>query len=134
MLKKGVDYRVFGFWPFRRYQIIKGFKVKTGIIPPDGKPIRTMFGHLNVKGVLTIKAGFVYDGATGGKDTKTFMRGACVHDWGCNAINAGLLPAKPYQKLFDDLLKETIKKDGMNFFRAGYVHKAVRLFSKLKHN
>lgn len=133
MLKKGVDYRVFNIWPFRRYQIIKGFKENIGIFPPNNEPIDTMFGTLSAKGILHIKKGFTWDGATGAVDTTTFMRGSCIHDWGCNAVNNDRLPAEPYRRLFDDLLEKHVKNDAMNPYRADYVHWAVRTWGKIKH-
>ena len=81
-------------------------------------------------GELTIKIGYRWDGPSGPTpDTKTFMRGALVHDALYQLIRMNILP-KGFRGTADRLLRDICRKDGMNRLRAWWVYSAVRLFAK----
>ena len=100
-----------------RYQLADDYTVMTGI---KGWKIVHKFFELDETGLLTIKAGYAWDGATKAIDTLSFMRGSLVHDVFCQAIKAGLLPWS-YKENVDRELYKICLQDGMNRFRAKYV-------------
>lgn len=68
-----------------KYQLAEGCTVRTGIFPPE--EIVTEFISLNTLGVLSIRRGYAWDGASGPTiDTKSSMWGSlpCINscDWG----------------------------------------------------
>lgn len=80
-------------------------------------------------GMLTIKAGYMWDGPSGPTvDTENFMRASCVHDALYQLIREGVLPLKPHRKRADKLLLKICKEDGMGLIRRHYVYQAVRWF------
>lgn len=84
-------------------------------------------------GVLHIKAGFAWDGATNAIDTKSVMRGALVHDALYKAIRAGFSEHMDKSKesvrtASDALFREICLLDGMCKIRAAYMFDAVRIF------
>lgn len=82
-------------------------------------------------GFMILKKGYAWDGPSGPTiDTKTFMQGALIHDAFYQLIRLGLLP-KSFRKIADNELYVRCLCDGMNRFRAWYVHKFVRLFGWL---
>jgi len=82
---------------------------------------------LHKLGVLTLKKGMKWDGASGPAiDTPTFMRGSAVHDTLYYFIRAKLLPLSARKKA-DKALRRIIREDGMNMFRAWWVYRFVRL-------
>ena len=83
---------------------------------------------INVDGTLFIKKGYSWDGPSGPTiDTKSFMRGALIHDALYQLLREKVLPAD-LRKRSDEILKEVCLEDGMCRFRAWYVYHAVRLF------
>ena len=86
-------------------------------------------GFLQVRdGVLTIRAGYAWDGPSGPTfDTPSFMRGSLVHDALYQLIREGHLPRSAKQAA-DDALKRICIEDGMSALRAWWVHRAVSKF------
>lgn len=121
------DYEQTGF---RRYRLLKNLIIDTGILPPDGKEIRTKFGHLAANGVLTLFAGYRWDGATGAIDTPSIMRASAVHDWFCTHVVTRKLPTS-YRRKGDDLFYLICIEDEMPRVRAEYAHTAVVGYGKL---
>jgi hypothetical protein len=79
-------------------------------------------------GVLTIRAGYAWDGASGPTvDTKNSMRGGLVHDALYQAMREGLLP-RELKPDADQLLYETCIADGMLKARAWLWKRAVLRF------
>jgi hypothetical protein len=111
-----------------KYVLDKDLVVYTRIRPDAD--ISTDFICLNRNGMLVIKKYYASDGPSGPSiDTRSFMRGAFVHDALYQLIREGHLP--PEAKHLADLeLKEICKEDGMMSLRACYVYKAVDLFGK----
>lgn len=134
--KDGEDYERIGF---RKWRVLKAFDTVCEFRPPVCKetglisPIKTEFGLFKPDGVLNIEKGFQWDGATFAWDTDSIMKGSCVHDWFCNAVDNGVLPVS-YRRKGDDLFKRICLEEGMPEFRAVYAHAAVVAWGKLKHN
>lgn len=78
-------------------------------------------------GLLVIKKGYAWDGATCAIDTNNFMRGSLVHDAMYQLIRDGAIDKK-HRVYADKLLHKILLEDGMSKFRAGYVYLAVKQF------
>ncbi len=79
---------------------------------------------------LLIKKGYCTDGASGpALDTKSFMRPSVLHDVFYSMMRLELLDPS-FRKTADRILKRMCLHDGMPKFRAWYVYRAVRAFSK----
>lgn len=90
--------------------------------------------HMTLKdGMLTLKKGYAWDGASGGVDTKDIMRASLVHDALCQLIWLAALPASR-QKDADKELRRLCIEDGMAGWRATYVYWAVRAYAPFKRN
>lgn len=112
-----------------KYQLVETYKIKTDLHPPE--TVRHPLFSIQKNGMITIKAGYAWDGASGPAiDTRNFMRGSLVHDIGCQAVNEGLLP-KHFRPKFDKLLRKICREDGMSWIRAWYVYRAVLWFGKV---
>lgn len=110
-----------------KYQIVEDYSVKVGVFPVE--KITTEYLELNTAGVLTIRKGYAYDGASGGIDSKNVMRGALVHDCLYQLLRMELIHKK-HKKTADELFKKMCIQDGMSKFRAWYIFKAVDWFGK----
>jgi hypothetical protein len=107
-----------------KYQLDETYSCVVNIHPD--KDILTDYLILTKRGTLTIKKGYAWDGPSGPTiDTKSFMRGALVHDALYQLLRMGLL-APRYRKEADEELYRICLEDGMWKFRANYVFKAVR--------
>jgi len=84
---------------------------------------------LSPSGLLTIHAGFMYDGPSGPtKDDKTNMRGAAVHDALYAMLRHSKLP-KRFRKLADQEFLRCLKEDGMWWWRRRMYFMGVRRFA-----
>lgn len=80
-------------------------------------------------GLLFIRCGYMWDGATGpALDTTSIIRASMIHDALYQLIGAGKIPKRPWKKYADKELRRVCKEDGMNWFRRQRVYWAVRLF------
>jgi len=127
-LIKNQDYEVYK--KEYEYRLIRKQSYKTDIIPP--KEINHQYFTLDMNGLLIAKKGYAWDGATGGIDTKDFMRGSLYHDILCQCIEEGLLP-KSYRKAADKLLYKILGEDGMLGIRRIWVYNAIRLYVRFKY-
>lgn len=108
-----------------KYQLAKTYQHVTDIF---GFEIETDYLALNKTGLLTIKQGYAWDGASGPTvDTKSSMRGSLVHDalYQLMGIDHRLVKYRIYA---DDLLYMICCEDGMSSFRAYLWRKAVNWF------
>ncbi len=81
-------------------------------------------------GILTIRRGYSWDGASGPSfDTPSFRRAALVHDALYQLIREGCLP-RECKDIADKELHDVCIMDGMSRLRAWYVHKAVQRFGR----
>lgn len=111
--------------PGYRFQLVEPFQLAT--------PIREAcagnhFVGLDASGVLTIAAGYAWDGASGPiADDATTIRGSLVHDALYQLMRElGLSPT--WREAADDLLRDLCIEDGLHPAMAGIVHAAVRAF------
>ena len=107
-----------------KYETTADVSVQTDIFPKNA--ILTEYIELSLLGYLTIKKGYNYDGASGAIDTDTIMLGSLQHDSLYQLMREGYLD-QVWRIVADRLLKATCMAEGMNYFRASYVYKAVRL-------
>lgn len=108
-----------------KYLLIEDVQVQSSIIPPTG--IATEQFAIDMSGLITIRAGFMWDGASGGAiDTAGVLPASLLHDLGYRAIRLGLLPLEPYRKLFDQLYRDEALKDGASWWRIRYHYFLLR--------
>ena len=116
------------------YRNLKGYKYElsesesfvTGIRIPVG--IQTKYIYMNTDGILSVKAGYAWDGPSGPAiDTKNFMRGSMAHDALYQLMRMGFL-SKEYRGAADSFLRRICREDGMSAIRALWVFSGVRAF------
>lgn len=110
-----------------KHQLYEPYTVKINIQPSTN--IDLDYVALNTLGLLTVKKGFMWDGASGRLtvQTKTIKRGAMVHDSAYYLFRSGNLSLK-LREVADLEFKKICLEDGMCRIRAWYVFKAVRWF------
>ena len=108
-----------------RFQLAEPFQVQTGITVAC--PGNTFVG-LDASGVLTLAAGYAWDGASGPiKQDATVIRASLVHDGLFQLMRDHGLPAC-HRITADKLLRTMCKEDGMPAWQAWIVYVAVRTF------
>ena len=110
-----------------KYKLCGNITRQTTIL--QDKDINRRYISLNENGLLTVKSGYCWDGATGAIDTKTIMRASLIHDALCQLINNKII-SKTYQILSDKELYDICIEDGMSKVRAWWIYHAVRHFDK----
>ena len=109
-----------------KYQLVEDYTVSVGVVP-DKFVVDTPFILLNMKGVLTIKAGYAWDGATNPAwDTKTNMRASLVHDALYQLMREEKISLS-FRRHADSLLRDIMVEDGASKLRAWYYFRAVQL-------
>ncbi len=83
----------------------------------------------NEQTVIKVPKGMFYDGVTYGIDYKTRMLFALAHDCGCWASQESGVHF--YERMFDNLAFEIIRKQGGWWFNAWRVERAVRAWDSL---
>lgn len=112
-----------------KYQLEEVYQHPTGITPVVDAPGNRFVG-LAPDGLLTIAAGYAWDGASGPAiDTPSFMRGSLVHDALYQLIGLGVLTTNN-REAADRLLRDICIEDGMWRIRAAWVYAAVRAFGR----
>jgi len=112
---------------FRQYRLLVDTKYQTGIL---GSNIKTKFGHLTPDGMLTLFAGFLWDGATGALDTLSMLRASAFHDWFCTNVANGILYPR-FRRLGDNIFKAIMIEDGAPMWRVAYAYFAVVTYGKI---
>ena len=85
------------------------------------------FLSINVSGVLSIKAGYAWDGASGPTvDTKNTIVPSCVHDALYQLMREKAIP-RSFRIHADQLFYEMLRSRGMMWFRAQYWYRGVRM-------
>lgn len=110
-----------------KYQTTELVTYQTNFRPSEIKSNR--FVTLHTSGLLSIEAGYAFDGSSGGWDSKNVMRASLIHDALCQMVNEKLIP-KDYQEGIDWILREVCLEDGMSKIRAWWIYRAVRRFDK----
>jgi hypothetical protein len=91
------------------------------------KSIATSEFILSENGVLTVIAGYPWDGPSGPTiDTDNFMRGSLIHDVLYEMMRQELLP-QSFRDIADSILRDVCLQDGMSSIRAWWVYHGVRL-------
>ena len=109
-----------------KYSVWNDYRVQTDL---RGYEVRDRLFTLDADGWLTIFADYPSDGPSGWTfDTKSFMRGAFVHDALYEMLRLGKLPHDPCFHLANLELKKICLEDGMSRWRAAYVFWAVERF------
>jgi hypothetical protein len=122
LMKNNILYRA-GF----KYKMAHEYSVLTGIKPEVG--IHTEYWSIDATGLVTARVGYCWDGATKALDSVSFMRGALIHDIGCQAIMEGHLSRARYKEAVDRELIKICAEDGMVKIRQWWVWRAVKKFS-----
>lgn len=113
-----------------KYQLKDDYVIVLADIVPDA-PIATEFLEMDLKGTLTIKEGYAWDGPSGPTvDTLNFMRGSLVHDALYQLMREKHLNEDVCRPKADRHLQRLCIEDGMSSWRAWYVYQGVRFFGK----
>ena len=117
-----------GFWKWftrkYKYELVEDYVVQTGIRPAHD--IETRYLKLSANGLLFIRKGYRWDGASGPTlDTPSTMRGALIHDALYQLMRMDLLDYS-FKPMADELLRTICIDDGMISWRARYYWLAVR--------
>ncbi len=111
-----------------KYQVTEHYSLAVGLTPVEPAVICGVLA-LNQFGVLRLRAGYAWDGASGpALDTANFLRASAIHDALYQLIRLGVLPAKA-REAADRILRRICREDGMNAVRAWFVYRSVRLFA-----
>lgn len=108
-----------------KYRMTADYTIDVGIRPLINVdlPLR----GITKKGMLSLKKEMEWNGASGpAVDTPNTQRGTAVHDTLYYFIRANLLPMSARKKA-DKVLRRIIREDGMNWFRAWWWYRFVRL-------
>lgn len=81
-------------------------------------------------GVLTLAAGFQWNGSDIAPDTDACRRGSAVHDALCRAMNLYLI-GPHWQGPADAVYRAMLVEDGMARVRAWWRHRGLRRFDQL---
>ena len=108
-----------------KYQLVEDFSILTPVI---GELITDRFFTLCPTGLLTIRAGFGWDGASGPTfDTKDCMSASLVHDVFCILMRDRRLSYARWQDIINDYFREMCLKAGMWPWRAKLWHAGVEI-------
>lgn len=110
-----------------KYVLSEDYSVQTEIFPTQ--PIVTPYIELTLAGMLTIKSGYASDGPSGPTvDTRTFIRGAFVHDALTQLVRLELID-RMWIPAIHLTLYRFCREDGMWTVRALWVFWGVRKFA-----
>ncbi len=114
------------------YQLIEDYHDDpTGLLLPVTSRcgyIHLIRGRGDIPDSITLKKGFVWDGASGPTiDDSTNARAAMIHDALYRTVRAGILD-KWYRATADQVFYTALREDGMAWWRAFYYWLGVRLF------
>jgi len=110
-----------------KFQLVEDYSVDVGFQSLVSVSIGEWVS-LTDKGVLTVKDGYAWDGASGPiEQSNDILRGSLVHDALYQLMRAGLL-GQEYREQADMVLKRICIEDGMSHWYAQAVFSAVREF------
>lgn len=108
-----------------KYQLDKDYSLQTPVV---GESFSDTYFSLALSGVLYIKRGYAWDGASGPTfDSKSSMRASLVHDVFCQVMRDGRLSYDKWQDIVNTFFAEMCIEDGMWGIRAAAWHAAVEL-------
>ncbi len=106
-----------------KYQLEALYACET---PVTGTLIEDDLFTLYESGLLVIRKGFAWDGASGPTfDSKSSMRASLVHDVFCVCMRDGRLSYEKWQDTVNELFRQQCIEDGMWGWRANLWHAAV---------
>ena len=96
-----------------------------------GQDISTDFIDLSADAILTVKAGYAWDGPSGPTfDSRSAMRGSLGHDAIYQMFRQGHLPhTEALRDKADSAFSRWLEQDGMGRFRRWYWMRGVRNFA-----
>lgn len=107
-----------------KYQLSESYCEVVAIKPPE--KIGNGRVTLDTDGLLTLTAGYAFDGASGPcPDWPSIMRGAAKHDGLYQLMRLGLLP-QSYRYVADCILRDDCKADGLKWPLYHAVYEGVR--------
>jgi hypothetical protein len=85
------------------------------------------FISINISGILTIKEGYAWDGASGPTyDTENTIVPSCVHDALYQLMREKAIP-RSFRIKVDKLFYKMLRSRGMMWIRAKYWYRGVRM-------
>ena len=116
-----------------KYQLAEDYTIEVSVRPADqNENTDTKFIAITTDGSLTIKQGYAWDGASGpARDTKNIMRGSLVHDAIYQLMRQKKVSAEEWRKEADKDLRKMSRADGISWFRAFLMYRAVRRWGAL---
>lgn len=121
-----------------KYEVVSPYTTLVNTHPPVS--FNNDFFSLHKSGLLIIREGYRWDGASGPMiDTISTMRASCVHDALYQMIRMGGIPKNMKAKA-DEEFARILKEDyhptnkfsqAWSHFRAAYAHTAVKIFGGL---
>ena len=110
-----------------KFQLVEAYSLDVGFKPPISVSVGDWVS-LADQGILTIKDGYAWDGASGPvEQSPEILRGSLAHDALYQLMRAGLLD-QSYREAADEVLKRLCIEDGMRHWYAQAVFSAVREF------
>ena len=111
-----------------KYKLKKEIRFITDII---GTEFVNNYFRLDIDGLLTIKVGYCWDGASGPAwDDKTNYESSCIHDALYQLMRMGILDRNVHRKYADKVLRDISIKKGMWKIRANAWYWAVRKYGE----
>jgi len=108
-----------------KHQLVEDQSFQTEIYPTEN--ITTKFVELNTDGLLTLKEGFFWDGASGPTiDSMSSRRAAAIHDGLYRLAQKKLISGDANRKKTDRIFYEYLIEDGMWKLRAKIWWRMVR--------
>ena len=114
-----------------KYELVDDYPYPTAIPLPAAVETNLGFAKMAADGLLTLKRGYAWDGATRAPDTKSILRGSLVHDGLYQLISTGLID-RSHKDAADRLLQKICRDDGMSRPAAWVVYQAVRRFRRAR--
>ncbi len=135
-LYRGIDYRELPkqHWYSRRrykYELIRPQEIRTGITVPKRIAGANTYLDLDIDGVLLVRFGYRWDGASGAIDSESTMRASLFHDALYQLMREGKLNRGEHRQKADMLLMRVMTDDGASLFRATLWLWGVHLFAGL---
>ena len=107
-----------------KYQLTADYEVQTPVLC-ESMLVHDFFA-LYPSGVLSIRKGYAWDGASGPTlDTKSSMRPSLVHDCFCQLMKERLLDYQTWGPVVHEFFRKQCIEDGMSSWRAWLWHKGV---------
>jgi len=129
---KYLEYKDRKLWRFTTESpcLIPFASIGTRLALKDIDVIAHPFFSITRNGVQ-VEAEYSWDGATGAlRQSKNLIVASLVHDIGCQAINAGVLP-RSLRPVFDYEYRQQALKYGMSPLRAELHYAAISLWGKI---